>query len=284
MFPIQYKFNGQAHTAWGVERWSEVKKANFVPLVRTLYLGMKQPEARYQIPILCTTMPQAHYLALEEVQAALLLAEFDYLLDFVDLPSQWQVEKLEIRHILSGQYLPLQVLHGPSDKLKNLTFEEFIFVESFFDAYAKSENQQKLDQFCAILFRPRKGNKDKTGDVREPFNPHSVDRRAAYIANIPFEIKQSILLNYIGCKAAFPKLYPTLFSSQQEEEPEEQPIKRSFSWLETAFRMVEHRPADLEILKKQNLHEVLASLNVKVRDNEVLKMELESMRRKHQRS
>jgi hypothetical protein len=284
MFKINYNYEGTPKTCLGVESWAEMTVQQFLPAVRAIYLTSKsKPEARYQIPLLCSNIQKQDYLRFNQLQAAQLVAAFDFLLEYKDLPSKWLVPKLEIsKYKPNTKYniLPKTTLHGPADKLKNLVFEEFIFAESMFDAYQKKQEQTYLDQFIAILYRPKGRDKNLTGDIREPFNKHSVDNRALSIAHIPPADKQAILLNYIGCKALLPKLYKDLFS---ETDPLSDQQKQSFSWLDVAYRLSEHRPTELQTLKGQNLHEVLASLNLKVRDNKALKAEMEDMRRKNSR-
>lgn len=295
MFTINYNYQGTPKTCLGVEKWSEMTIQQFLPAVRAIHQTAKhKPETRYMLPLICSNISKADYLKFNQLQAMQLVAAFDFLLEYQDLPSKWLVPKLEIKkgenrthyderkkaHFNYKQILPATILNGPTDKLKNLVFEEFMYAESMFDAYIKKEQETHLNQFVAILFRPKGRDKNLTGDVREVFNKHSVDRRADLIKSLPMADRQAVLLNYIGCKAILPTLYKDLFSTA---DPAEQQEKQSFSWLDVAYRMAEHRPSELETLKRQNLHEVLASLNLKVRDNKALKAEMDEMRRKSSR-
>ncbi|WP_273210794.1 hypothetical protein [Runella zeae] len=281
MFPITYTIEGQTKTAWGASTWAEVEPKNFLPLIRTIYAAAKTAEVKYQIPLLASNINKDDYLKLNQVQSLQLVAHFDFLLDFVDLPTKWYIDSIPIRHIIKGKYMPLQVLHGPAERLKNVCFEEFIYAESYFSAYSKSKKESDLNMFCAILFRPKTKAKKYNGDVREPFDRHSVEKRAEVIAKIDNAVKQAIVLNYVGAKSTFPKMYKWLFSS--DEDQEKNAAQASFSWLEVAYRMAEHKPSEMQVLKRQDLHEVLSSLNLKVKDNEALKEELEAMRRKNTR-
>lgn len=297
MFPIIYVIHKQPRTAWGAEKWSELNEKQFLPAVKTIFMAMKRPEAKYQIPLYCSNLPKDDYLQFNPIQSAQVLAAFDHLMLFNDLPDKWMLPKLEIpafiptgkeiqeedgKKTIFVKVMPTTTLYGPDDKLKNLVFEEFMYAESMLDAYRRFKKQTYLDQFIAILYRPKGGNKDRTGDIREPFNKHSVDRRALAVASLDEATKFAVELNYLGCKARFPALYKSLFS---EVNPDQNagPARGSFSWLDVAHRIAEHRPSEIETLKRQNLHEVLASLNLKVKDNEALKAEIEAMRRKSNR-
>lgn len=289
MFTINYNYEGTPKSCLGVEKWSEMTVQQFLPAVRAIYQTARyKPETRYMIPILCSNISKEDYLKFNKIQALQLVSAFDFLLDYEDLPVKWLIPKLEISHRKKKKedngkeefarfFLPTTILHGPADKLKNLVFEEFMYAEAMLDAYQKKQEDTYLNQFVAILFRPKARNKNITGDVRENFNKHSVDMRAQIVASVPMADKQAVMLNYIGCKALFPKLYEDLFSTGGDTSEKN---NTSFSWLDVAYRVSEHKPSELEMLKRQNLHEVLASLNLKIRDNKALKAEIEAMRRK----
>jgi hypothetical protein len=281
MFTINYNYEGTPITCLGVESWSEMTAQQFLPAVRTIYNTAKyQPEARYMLPLICTNIPKEHYKKFNNLQAVQMVAAFDFLLEYKDLPVKWLVPKLEIvrqQKLKDINFiLPKTVLYGPDDKLKNLIFEEFIYAESMFDAYIKKQDEKFLNQFVAILYRPKARKKHLTGDVREAFNKHGVEQRAEIVKMLPAADKQAIMLNYIGCKAIFPNLYGDLFSTTEEKNEK----NTSFGWLDIAYRISDHKPTELETLKGQNLHEVLASLNLKLKDNKALKAEIEAYRNK----
>lgn len=259
MFSITYTMAGpppQNKTAWGVEKWSELTEKQFLPAVRAIMMSIENPAAKYMLPLICSNIPKEDYRKFSHVQVAQILAAFDHLLEYNDLPVKWMIPKLEVGHIVKNKFLPLQDLYGPGDKLKNLVFEEFMYAESMADKFKKDDNPHYLDQFVAILYRPKKRDKTLHGDVREAFNRHSVEERALKIERIDRAAKVAVHLNYLGCKALFPKLYPALFS---EKDPNAGAARSSFSWLDMAYRFVNHVPTELETFKKLNLHEVLAS-------------------------
>lgn len=281
MFSIRYTLAGNPpiqKTAWGVEKWSEMNEQQFLPAVRAILMSVENPAARYMLPLICSNISKEDYRRLSHVQSAQVMAAFDHLLEYKDLPTKWMIPKLKIAHIIENKYLPMQALYGPGDKLKNLVFEEFMYAESMIEKFKKDNNTHYLDQFVAILYRPKKRDKNLHGDVREAFNRHSVEERTRKIEKIDKASKEAIHLNYLGCKALLPKLYPALFS---DSDPNAGAARSSFTWLDMAYRFVNHQPTELETFKKLNLHEVLASLNLKVKDDQALKAEIDAMRRKH---
>lgn len=277
MFSFQYSIKGQTCRCHGIEKWSELKADKFLPVVRTLHMMGKQQEAKYQLPLLCSDIAKKDFLRFRPVQAALLLSRFDFLMEFQDLPSKWILKKIGVRHLIQKRYLPLGYLYGPSDNLANLDFEEFIYAEAMLDKYEKSGQEDHLDKFTAILYRPKKRDQNISGDVREVFNKHAVNAREKLMANVDIGIKLAVRLNYIGCKARFPSLYRELFTST---EPADNKNNESLTWLDVAYRTANHQPSEMQVIKRMNLHEVLAGLNLKVRDDKALKAEIEAMRRK----
>lgn len=277
MFSFHYTIKGRTVECHGIEKWSELEPDRFLPVVRTLHLMANREEAKYMLPLLCSNIRKKDFLRLRPVQAALLLSRFDFLMDFQDLPSQWILKKIGVGHLIRKKYLPIGFLYGPSDMLANLDFEEFIYAEATLDKYEKTGLEKYLDQFTAILYRPKKRSQRLTGDVREVFNKHSVDARQNLVAAVDMGVKLAVRLNYIGCKARFPSLYRELFT---RSEPEENRQNETLTWLDVAYRSANHQPSEMQVIKRMNLHEVLAGLNLKVRDDKVLKAEIEAMRRK----
>lgn len=271
MISIKYKYKGQDYTVWAPESWADIKK-NYVPVVKALFLSHTTPEAFHMVPLLLCDIPKDHYLAMTETQAVQLAASFAWLGQYTNLPTAWLVPKIETKHILARTFW------GPADKLKNLIFEEFIYAESMLDAYHNKKSEQFLNQFIAILYRP-KGFKTDRGDIREPFNKHTVEARAKTIETVDMATKHAIVLNYLGCKSIMPTLFKSLFSAN----PPTSQSKSSFSWLEVAYRLADHKPSEIKAVKSANLYDVLANLDTKVKDNETLKKEVQAQAKKYKK-
>jgi hypothetical protein len=279
MFPIQYKIGSKTYQAQVKNSWSELNEREFLPVIK--YLGMveERPEAKYMLPLLCSNIPQAHYELFGDIAAEQLLANLSFLYRFDELPSQWLVPKLTVQKKWTHQ-----ALFGPKEKLKNIVFEEFMFAESFLDAYYQKKDLEHLYKFAAILFRPKGGNKNTTGDIREPFNRHTVDARAELIKKIDMGVLQAIVLNYNGCKAHMMRLFPYIFVPNETEdnapEADQESPQKSFSWLEASIKMADFRQSELENIQKANLYGILQLLNTKLKDNEQMKVEIQKMRTK----
>lgn len=282
---ISYVFKGQPRTVFGAEKWSDLNEKQFLPLVRALNQRVSDPAVGFMIPLLCSNIPKAEYQAFEQVQALQLTQTFEFVETFTDLPFKWLIPKLEIarfkKHESYQLLLPKTTLYGPAEKLKNLTFEEFMYAEAFLDAYNKSRKEENLNKFVAILFRKKARNATATGDAREPFNQHTVEARAQIIAHLDPGTKQAVILNYIGCKSYFTKLFKHLFEIPDETDPTPTPqANNSFNWLQVAVRLGNHSQTEIDRIKKSNLHEVLNNLDIKLMDNKAMKQEMEALRNK----
>jgi len=108
------------------------------------------------------------------------------------------------------------IWYGASDRLKNISFEEFCQADSFFMAYAKTQDPTFLHQLIAVLYRPEVENynpehPDFKGDRREKFNSFTVDSRIRLASQLPQAKQFAIFLFYAGSRQALMVEFPDLF-------------------------------------------------------------------------
>jgi hypothetical protein len=113
---------------------------------------------------------------------------------------------------------------GPSEKLFNITFEEYIFSETNYINYLKSRDDKDLDKLIATLYRPQDPKYSVTdpfhqGDSRLPFNSHTIDARAKDIEKYPKDPKMAIVLFYQGCKTFLASQFPHVFERASDSKP-----------------------------------------------------------------
>lgn len=106
--------------------------------------------------------------------------------------------------------------HGPADRLKNLSFAEFISADTACMNYVETQEPKHLNKLVAILYRKkRKGLKlddpEFNGDVREAFNSHTVAFRMEKMRKISQREKLVVLFFFVGCKSHFAKRFPHIF-------------------------------------------------------------------------
>jgi hypothetical protein len=116
---------------------------------------------------------------------------------------------------LTNQLIPVvknyfKVLYGPSAKLSNLTFGEFIFTEKYFENYFKNKKPIDLIKLATVIYRPVVSNKNKARvpfDGSFDFNAHvKLIKKIVSIGEL-----NAIFLMYLGCHKALEKSYPTVF-------------------------------------------------------------------------
>ncbi len=98
-------------------------------------------------------------------------------------------------------------LYGPSSKIYNLTYNEWVHAESCFNRYLNdNKNVNHLNALCAVLYRPGNGihpdSIEFSGDRREEFNDYVYLKRAQWFRWVPMWQKVAIFLFYTGSREA----------------------------------------------------------------------------------
>ncbi|MDX5510635.1 MAG: hypothetical protein LPK01_00315 [Hymenobacteraceae bacterium] len=115
--------------------------------------------------------------------------------------------------------------YGPRERLRNISFLEFIFADTYFIHYTQNQEEELLNKFIACLYRERtwchfikRKLPNYSGDIRQPFNENLIEERARLLAKLPVEEKFAILTWYRGCRDYLEKEYPHVFSSDNQEK------------------------------------------------------------------
>lgn len=122
--------------------------------------------------------------------------------------------------LTNNLFRELHGLYGPLDKFKNVTVGEFYYADVVFNMYMKSNSISDLEKLCAILYRNKKNYlqlKSPTfnGDVRQPFNNHTIEYRLRRIRKWKAIEKYAILLYYYGCRALLAEKFPRIFKKNE---------------------------------------------------------------------
>lgn len=168
-------------------------------------------------PLYCFQTHSKERVWISANQLASLMKSLDFL--FAE-PEDGQLRHLESR--LTVNLIPWITLrgeryYGPSDRLFNLNFAEFIHAEEHFTRYLKNRDAKHLDYLAAILYRPQGKDYDPLsvdyrGDRREPFNDHLIGERVKSLEKINLNVKLCIFLFYSGCKRWIQHQFPHVFS------------------------------------------------------------------------
>lgn len=114
--------------------------------------------------------------------------------------------------------------YGPASEFDNLTMAEWNACEIFYEQIVSADDEEALNNLFAVLYRPAKKGydkkKDPEGDIREPFNPNTLDARAKKIASFPFHVRYAILQWYDGCRQYLIGLYD-VFDGEEDSSPKQ---------------------------------------------------------------
>jgi hypothetical protein len=163
---------------------------------------------------------------------------------------------------LSRQLLPvvrlgLRRYHGAGAGFDNLRFLEFVFADSFYQAYLDTKEEAWLDKLLAVLYRPARLRGGRAaGDWRQPFNDNLLERDTARLARLPQATKLAILTWYRGCRYGLQQRYPLVFTPSQEQQAASRPDGWAY-----VLREVSGGPfGDFDATGRQYAHTVLAKM------------------------
>lgn len=154
-------------------------------------------------------------------------------------------------------------LTGPSNEYQ-LTAEEFSFCDTAYMAYHKSQNDNVLNTFAAVLLRKKRLFYFLSPglDQREPFNKQTIEHRLPLVSQIPHDYKVALWFWYHKYRAQLPDLYPYAFNSSNESKA------ASSGWLEVLLASAENGTFGNyhEICKTQH-HLMFADMNRRIQNS-----------------
>lgn len=112
------------------------------------------------------------------------------------------------------------ILYGPSDRLANLTIEEFSYADAFFFAWVANQSSVDLDRLVAVLYR-RKAVVENESDQRMPFDKLTLSLNASFTSDMPSGYKQVIGLAFQGSREKIYARYPVVFPVSKPKKEEE---------------------------------------------------------------
>lgn len=127
--------------------------------------------------------------------------------------------------------LPTLRLGSPRPKLANMQFGQFIFADSYYNAWATSKNHTALYNFIATIYLPE-------GEI---FNADTIEKRALQVSEIDIFTAEAIVFNWALIVLWLQKAYPLVFQEPAtDSDPQKsKPAKNSqSSWLKLFDRLV----------------------------------------------
>lgn len=99
-----------------------------------------------------------------------------------------------------------KVLHAPSDRINNLTVDEFAHADDLYLRWYNAKDFEYLQYLAAVLYREL----DKNGK-RVPFDKTELDDRAKKLSKIDKQTLLAISLSYQGSSSYIYTQFPTVF-------------------------------------------------------------------------
>jgi hypothetical protein len=175
-----------------------------------------------------------------------------------------------IQHFKHGS----KTYYGPETGLGNVTLIEFAKADNFYLMYLKTKEERFLNSMIACLYRPSKlfwgirKHFERGKDRRRKLNTDTIEEDASVFDDLKKELKQYVILFFMGCKESLYNTYYELFNSDDEGEKVKAPNEKSFGWAGIIYDLAETLPfAGLEKAKQANLHTALIYLNKKAIEN-----------------
>ena len=212
---ITFEVAGKEYEGSIPEKWSEITQEQFVIFVDRL-------KSRREGLSLDTVVD---IINIDTVAAVNLeLADWWYLREQLS----WMMEVNTIDTLIIDT-LTLEdgtVLYGYSGDMSDVTFEEWIFA----DTYA---GMQRWDIVASVLYRPERENWSHECDRRIPFSKYGADARAGMIAKLDPAIMKAVRFNYLLLRRRMTKKYKRLFHESEVDNGKvnKKPGKSTTGWL-----------------------------------------------------
>lgn len=158
---------------------------------------------------------------------------------------------------LSGDLL------APEDKLKGMCFQQFMTVDTFFSWYVTTEKEEYLDRFVAALYL----QKDETY-IQGQGRLLVLDSRVMEINDLPFDLKYSILINWVLIKSWLSHSYVHLFpAGETSENSKGDKVKgKPVDWLSVFDSFVGDNVANIDAYKALPCMDAFRILNRRIKE------------------
>lgn len=147
---------------------------------------------------------------------------------------------------------------APKPKLKGVTFEQFIFADSYFSDYSNNKTPADLHKFVASLYLPQ-----FTG-----FSESQIETNATLIKKVDAATLEAICLNYSFVKGWLAKSYPLVFQSGTDDnQPTGSAPPGNNSWIKTFEAVVGDDIVNSDKYASIPIHNILRFLSDRIKQN-----------------
>jgi len=161
-------------------------------------------------------------------------------------------------HYFMIKELPGTRFIAPAQKLSRMSFGQFIFCESYYSDWMKSQDPEKLYRFVASLYL-EKG---------ERFNPDSIELKVKSLKRVNVKILKAIAFNYSMVLRWLQRRYPMVFQEgKKQDDPEHHKMMETSVWVKLFESLVGEDLIHRDAYADLPVHAVLKYLSRKYVDS-----------------
>ena len=159
--------------------------------------------------------------------------------------------------------LPGKLL-APQEKLRGMSFQQFMTVDTYFSWFLVTEKELYLDSFIAALYLKQGESYSK----EEGMTVLDMDARIPEVHQIPMDLKYSIIVNWVLIKSWLSSAYPFLFpegetaANSKGDKVKSKPV----DWLGLFDAWVGDNVASIEGYRKLSCMDAIRMLNRKIKE------------------
>jgi hypothetical protein len=235
----------------GPSRWSELDEIGLLNIAAISSLTRYKKYRPHYLVIKLFKLPVRTVWALKECQKIQL-----------EECIAWMSEKNSIiRWLIARVSVRLRKYHGPTDKLGNITLEEFMFAEASYTQWLEDQQPESLNTLFAALYRRR-----VKGVTRADFTEEhklAAEKAAAHIR--PY-LKLAMALNYAGCRNFIIDRHPNVWKITETNESAPlltPPVLQKVNWAALALEQSGDKFGTYNQTIKMNLWLFLADMDKK---------------------
>ncbi|MCF6356536.1 MAG: hypothetical protein L3J54_01910 [Draconibacterium sp.] len=240
------------HTGNFPSEWNETSPKQLIAIACL----MKRSISDIQFLSIMTGLSKRIIKKLDDYQRFQLIELFDTF--HSDKPyNEFIIEKIDCKNTM---------LFNPKPKLKNITFGQFIFMDTHFVNYQQSSDITDLNKFIAAVYLP----------FNERFTEEIIDNNYPLIAKIDLITKEAIAINYHLIRDWLCETYPLVFQKQEKNNKDELsknreqktiPKQNNNSWIKILDNIVGDDIINQDKYTNLSLHNTLRYLSEKIKAN-----------------
>lgn len=253
------------------ESWNELT----LPVLERIVYLFYQENAIHVTKLLCLKA----VLGLSWTQYFLFKSEFTKLfqdadgelITFIDYITAWLFKGFGITSV---PYKKLGKYFGPKDYLDDMTTEEFVAADHHFHQYLKTTDEHHLNCLVAVMYRlpgeeeeHNPNSRKFRGDLREPFNDATVEKRANLMKKISETRRLVVLSFYRSCRQIWEQQFDHVFTKESEEMVK----SRDYGWFEALKAVSADDFGTIDMKEKVPIGNIFLSMQIDIRDAKKLK-------------